>query len=149
MNVLLTGAPGVGKSTCIIKIVRALCKLESNPSSKICGFYTSERRIGRARVDFDGVCVSTGAQCVLASTNGPSTGQRSPKVGRYKVHINEFEKFALDRLQLQHDVTIIVCDEIGKMELFSQPFLDQVRTSKMDYVLLPIECVRKTCWNSR
>jgi nucleoside-triphosphatase THEP1 len=125
MNVLLTGTPGVGKSTCIMKIVRALCEHGSS-SKRVCGFYTCERRIERARVGFDGVCVSTGVQCTLASTTGPGSCVRSPSVGKYKVHIDEFEYFALARLQLQRDVTIIVCDEIGKMELFSQPFTDQV-----------------------
>jgi nucleoside-triphosphatase len=49
--ILVTGAPGAGKTTLVQKIVQKL--LEKRPSLKVKGFTTSEVRERDVRVGFD------------------------------------------------------------------------------------------------
>jgi nucleoside-triphosphatase len=110
---LLTGRPGVGKTT-IIRTVAARMGASAG------GFYTDEirergRRTGFRLVSLDG---TTG---ILASVNisGPH------RVGKYGVHLRDLEQVgvqALLRAIQQPGVPVVVIDEIGKMELFSSDF---------------------------
>lgn len=61
-----------------------------------------------------------GARATLAgvSLSGP------PRVGRYGVDLEAFERVALPALRAERGVVLI--DELGKMELFSQPFREAV-----------------------
>ncbi|KAH7519823.1 hypothetical protein FEM48_Zijuj08G0078100 [Ziziphus jujuba var. spinosa] len=62
---LVTGPPGVGKTTLIIRAFEAL--KASNPSLKLQGFYTREIRQGSDRVGFEVVTLD-GRKAPLAST---------------------------------------------------------------------------------
>ncbi|KAL9148632.1 hypothetical protein ABFS82_12G054800 [Erythranthe guttata] len=121
---LVTGAPGVGKTTLIIRVLEAL-KL-SNPNLKIQGFYTREVREGGERIGFEVVTLD-GRKAPLASTNISSReSQRWPNVGRYKVDVSSFESLALPELQVKEDSDLFVIDEVGKMELFSSSFFPAI-----------------------
>ncbi|KAL8151851.1 hypothetical protein V2J09_021659 [Rumex salicifolius] len=122
--VLLTGPPGVGKTTLIIKVLESL--KSSNPSLKVQGFYTREIRHGSERVGFEVVTVG-GQNAPLASINTSSPESiRWPHVGRYKVDVASFESVALPELQIKEDTNLFVIDEVGKMELYSSSFLPAV-----------------------
>ncbi len=112
---LLTGSPGVGKTTIIAKVV---ARLSVRPG----GFYTEEIRHSGQRTGFRIVTLD-GETGILASVQS-----RSPhRVGRYGVEVEEFERVgvaAIARALVQADVVII--DEIGKMEMFSAAFKDAV-----------------------
>ncbi|CAM8902413.1 unnamed protein product [Rhodiola kirilowii] len=123
---VVTGPPGVGKTTLIMRVVDKL--KASNPKSKFQGFYTSEVREGGERVGFQVVTLD-GRQGPLASAK-TSTAEtvRWPTVGRYKVDVASFESLALPELQLgiNEDTRLFILDEVGKMELFSPLFFPAV-----------------------
>lgn len=108
---LITGKPGVGKTTLVQRII------ERMQSVNMAGFYTTEIRCAGSRLGF-----------VLQGLNGQRRTlahveiESRQRVGRYGVDTNGFEKFleALDLLNPH--VELIVIDEIGKMELFSKRF---------------------------
>src|SRR5262245_14126588 len=74
-NVLLTGQPGCGKTTVILRLVELASDL------RLAGFYTEDLRDRGQRVGFEAVGLSSGLRCVLAHTRSRSR----IKVGRYGV----------------------------------------------------------------
>ncbi|KAA8547592.1 hypothetical protein F0562_004021 [Nyssa sinensis] len=121
---LVTGPPGVGKTTLIIKVLESL-KI-SNPDLKVQGFYTREIREGTERVGFE-VVTSDGRKGPLASTKNSSVESlRWPTVGRYRVDVASFESLALPELQVKEDTDLFIIDEVGKMELYSSSFFPAV-----------------------
>ena len=111
MRLLLTGNPGVGKTTLIRAVVQQLDDI-------VCaGFYTEEKKHAGQRIGFRIVPLD-GDEGTLASV-----GRKTPAVGRYSVHIEEFEKLVLPNLDPEvTPADLYVIDEIGKMELLSRAF---------------------------
>jgi len=112
LNLLVTGKPGVGKTTLVERVVERL-----HVSFRLAGFTTTEVRDSRGeRLGFD-ILTIEGKQGELARV-----GLRSPvRVGRYGVNLEAFERLALPELA-RRDVDLIVIDEIGKMECSSARF---------------------------
>jgi nucleoside-triphosphatase len=111
MRLFLTGNPGVGKTT----LVRAVA--ERLQGIKCAGFYTEETRQRGQRTGFKIVTLD-GQERILASL-----GNRKPTVGKYSVHVEEFEKLILRYLDpVTTPTDLYVIDEIGKMELLSGQF---------------------------
>ncbi len=112
LNLLVTGKPGVGKTTLVERVVEQL-----RGSVRLAGFTTTEvRDPGGQRLGFDIVTVE-GKRGELARL-----GLRSRvRVGRYGVNVEAFEHLALPELA-RRDVDLIVIDEIGKMECSSGRF---------------------------
>jgi nucleoside-triphosphatase len=74
------------------------------------------------RIGFEFIDLSTDDKSVLASLTG-----RGPKVGKYFVNL-EGCRFAAERLKdAVKNSDIIICDEIGLMELKSKQFIDSVK----------------------
>jgi nucleoside-triphosphatase len=113
---LITGKPGVGKTTLVQKII------ERMRSVKIVGFYTAEIRSTGSRLGFELQGIN-GKRRILAHVDIDS----QYRVGRYGVDIDGFEVFLNTLDLLDPDVELIVIDEIGKMELFSSCFQHLVR----------------------
>ncbi len=112
-TILLTGRPGVGKTTVIMRLADCL------RGQDVSGFYTEEIRERGHRKGFLAVTLS-GRTAVLAHV-----GIRSRfLVGRYGVDVNGFEELALPELGRPCDTILI--DEIGKMECFSGRFVTAV-----------------------
>lgn len=111
-NILLTGRPGVGKTTAIRRTIELL------PELKVGGFVTAAiekrgRRIGFSIRDL------RGAAGVLASTELTS----GPQVSRYRVNVQDIEKIGVPALlSALEEADLVVCDEIGRMELFCPEF---------------------------
>ncbi|CAN7992367.1 unnamed protein product [Ixodes hexagonus] len=118
--VVLTGSPGAGKTTLVKLAVESLTK----HGVSVSGFYTAELREGGRRIGFD-VISTTGKRGPLARIRQLSEGGVGPSVGQYCVNIASFEAIALECLQMPGDV--VVLDEVGKMELFSERFQQRVQ----------------------
>ena len=111
-NFLITGLPGVGKTTLIKKLGEAMLK-HLHPV----GFYTEEIRERGERKGFELISLE-GKKSLLSHKE-----IRSPyQVGQYKVDIKGFEEF-LDSVSFFNPFTsLIIIDEIGKMECLSDRF---------------------------
>jgi nucleoside-triphosphatase len=115
MNYLLTGHPGVGKTTIIKKLLEKL-KLPAG------GFYTEEIREDNIRKGF-AVATLSGFKGVLAHRNFKSRY----KVGKYGVGVYTLNRIGVKEVQMcLMEKKIIVIDEIGKMELLSPQFQEVV-----------------------
>jgi nucleoside-triphosphatase len=113
---LITGKPGVGKTTLIQNIV------ERMRSVKMVGFYTTEILSKGSRLGFE-LQGLNGQRRILAHVDIDSRH----RVGKYRVDTDGFEGFLQTLDLLSADVELIVIDEIGKMELCSNRFRCLVR----------------------
>ena len=116
-TLLLTGRPGIGKTTIIKTVAESL-------GERAGGFYTEEIRGPGGRKGFRLVTLD-GRETVMAHVN--LRGQGRPRVGRYGVDARAVEQVGVAALRraMQKD-QIVVVDEIGKMELFCGPFKEAV-----------------------
>jgi nucleoside-triphosphatase len=114
---LLTGRPGVGKTTVIQAVAEAL-------GDRAGGFYTEEIRGTGRRTGFRLVTLD-GQEAVMSHVDLKGMGR--PRVGRYGVDVGAIERVGVAALrQAMQERRIVVVDEIGKMELFCGPFKDAV-----------------------
>jgi nucleoside-triphosphatase len=114
-HILLTGRPGIGKTTVIVRLVERLQHL------KVAGFYTEEMRERGQRRGFRATTFSD--RSIVMAHVDIKTRHR---VGRYGVDVPAFEQLVLPELARPADLILI--DEIGKMECFSSSFVSTVRS---------------------
>jgi len=115
-NILITGPPGVGKTTLIKKVsekLKDLCPV---------GFYTSEIREKGTRKGFELISFD-GRRVTLAHADmkGPVS------VGKYGVDIGGFEELLKSIPFLKPQGSLIIVDEIGKMECLSHKFTGLIK----------------------
>ncbi len=111
-NILITGTPGAGKTTLVKKLLTQLKHLGA------AGFYTEEVRESGVRKGFELVDLR-GRRSVLSHVRikGPY------RVGKYGVDVVGFDEF-LDTADFHDSQTdLVVIDEIGKMECYSDKFV--------------------------
>jgi nucleoside-triphosphatase len=112
---LLTGRPGVGKTT----VLRRLA--ESLRGWRLAGFYTEELRVAGRRVGFRAVTFD-GAARTMAHVE-----HRGPRVGAYGVDLAVVDSLADGTLQPAPVIDAYLVDEIGKMECLSARFVARMR----------------------
>ena len=108
---LLTGQPGTGKTTLIKNLL-------AGSSINAGGFYTEEIRIEGTRQGFR-INTLDGHAGLLAHTeiSGPY------RVSKYGIDNNALEDIGVSAIKkAAQNKDLIVIDEIGKMELFSESF---------------------------
>lgn len=114
-NILICGPPGVGKTTLIKKILE-------NINLRAGGFYTKEIKENDRRVGFKIISL-VNQKGILAHIS--VKGMK--RVGRYGVNIYDLENIGVKSLnQALRDDDLIIIDEIGKMEIFSDKFKEKV-----------------------
>ncbi len=125
-NILLTGRPGIGKTTVIHKFITK-CPLKTG------GFFTREIREHGTRMGFTIEAISSGEECqqdtyiiqkaVLAHVKSKS----SFRLGRYGVNVSAMEEVGIAALREGlRKAGILIIDEIGRMEMYSQQFQKEV-----------------------
>ena len=113
-NLLLTGRPGCGKTTVVCRVVRQMAE------GQLAGFYTEEIRREGDRLGFEAIGLG-GGRCVLAHKDFRTKW----RVGRYGVELDAFNSLVRAELGKSTDaVDLFVIDEIGKMECFSEVFVE-------------------------
>jgi nucleoside-triphosphatase len=112
---LITGPPGVGKSTMVSRVVLRL----KSAGVIVGGCTTAEQREGGTRVGFAVRDLTSGRTGQLASV----TSRFGPRVGRYRVNLNDLASVGAAGLSTAADTSeVIVIDEVGPMELVSPEF---------------------------
>ncbi len=120
-SLLLTGPPGIGKTTIIRRVAAGLA------GRRVRGFTTEEIREGGERIGFAVEAVG-GERLVLAHLKSESRY----RVGRYGVEIARLERIVDTALALDDDADVYLVDEIGKMECLSSSFVRAV-TRLLDF----------------
>jgi nucleoside-triphosphatase len=115
-KILLTGDPGCGKTTVVRRVVERLTDHVS-----MTGFLTEEIRELGTRKGFRGRTLD-GQDFLLAHVDSES----DLRVGPYGVEIEGLERVGLPSLTPTAKTDLIVLDEIGKMESFSEVFRERV-----------------------
>jgi nucleoside-triphosphatase len=112
---LVTGRPGIGKTTVLLNAAEEL----KAKGYRVEGMISKEfRREGR-RVGFEVVNFGTGLRGWLAHVE-QSVG---PQVGKYKVNLDDLDSIGANAvLDAIRNADVVIIDEIGPMELFSQAF---------------------------
>jgi len=123
-NILITGLPGVGKTKLVKKLVEELKQFHP------VGFYTEEIREEGTRKGFALISLD-GKRGLLSHTD-----IKSPhRVGTYRVDVKGFEVFLTFLPLLNPSTRLVIIDEIGKMECFSEQFKECL-----------IECLNSEKW---
>jgi len=117
---LLTGAPGVGKTTVLIKTVEAL----RAQGVSVGGMISREAREGNVRVGFEITDLTSNKRGWLAHVNQKS----GPQVGKYRVNLQDLESIGAKAIvEAVEKCAVVAVDEVGPMELFSQRFKQAVK----------------------
>ena len=116
---LLTGSPGVGKTSLVLRIVESLRANGYN----VGGMVSREVRVEHDRVGFEILNLNTGRKGWLAHV----AQKEGPQVGRYRVNIGDLEAIGVEAITSAVATSdVIVIDEIGPMELHSRKFREAV-----------------------
>jgi len=131
VKIAIIGKPRSGKTT----LVKGIYHILKNQGREPVGFYTEEiRRAGR-RYGFDMVNLN-GERLPLARV-----GSHSPfKVGKYAVFIDSIEKTLKELMPQANKNSILIIDEIGKMELLYPPFAEFIENiwQSLDSIIVTI-----------
>lgn len=115
-NIFITGPPRSGKSTLIEEILEEM-------DLKAEGLRTPDIRENGKRKGFKLVDIESGEEGILAHVDV----EKGPSVSRYRVDMDDLREFtekSLDNISKDSDIVII--DEIGTMELYSDYFVEKV-----------------------
>jgi nucleoside-triphosphatase len=117
---LLTGSPGVGKTTVLLKVVEAL----RAKGYSVGGMISREVREGGNRVGFEVLNLTSNRLGWLAHVNQKA----GPQVGKYRVNLEDLNSVGAEAIiSAVEECDVVAVDEVGPMELFSEKFKQAVR----------------------
>lgn len=110
---LLTGTPGVGKTTLLRSVAERIAHLS------VGGFLTEEvRDVEGRRTGFRAATFGGHSRTIADVKRGGGD-----RVGRYGVDVQAIDELAEAELRQREDVDLYLIDEIGKMECLSNRFV--------------------------
>ncbi len=113
---LLTGVPGIGKTTVIRRLARRLT------GRRLGGFYTDELREAGSRRGFQLIGFN-GVERLIAHVNF----SKRARVGKYGVDVAALDEMAEALLMPDTVAELYLVDEIGRMECYSARFVAAMR----------------------
>lgn len=115
--IVITGVPGIGKTTIVTRVAQEL----KERGVRVGGVISKEIRASNIMIGFEFVDLATNDRDILASVTASG-----PRIGKYSVNLSGciFAADRLDHALINSDV--IICDEIGPMELKSEEFVEAV-----------------------
>lgn len=114
-HIFLTGPPRIGKTTIILKVIERL-KLRG---TKIGGMISQEILERGIRMGFKIIDLETNREGILAHVKQ----RNGPRVGKYRVCLEDLNEVGTKAiLKACRRASLIVIDEIGPMELYSNEF---------------------------
>ncbi|MGQ9530552.1 MAG: NTPase [Candidatus Bathycorpusculaceae bacterium] len=117
---LLTGVPGVGKTTVLLKSIEVLKTM----GHSVGGMISREVRSCGTRVGFEILDLESGRRGWLAHVNQ----KIGPQVGKYRVNLEDLDAVGVEAiLKAVEKCDVVAIDEVGPMELFSKKFRAAVR----------------------
>jgi nucleoside-triphosphatase len=120
--VVVTGRPGVGKTTVFLHVTDSLRALGMG----LGGFVSSEVRVRGDRVGFQIVDLNSNRKGWLAHVDQ----ENGPKVGKYRVNTRDLVEIGVESIKTsirEGSIDVIAIDEIGPMELTSLEFVRAIR----------------------
>lgn len=116
----ITGSPGSGKTTVLLKAIEAL----KARGHRVGGMISREARTSGTRVGFEILDLGSGRRGWLAHVNQ----KQGPRVGRYRVNLEDLNDIGAGAiLKAVENFDVIAIDEIGPMELHSERFKEAVK----------------------
>jgi len=118
-NWLITGKPGVGKTTIIERLHESL----EEAGYAVGGVIAPEIRVEGERTGFHVIDLSSGNRAHLADANRTE----GPEVGTYRVSLEAIERIvpaALGDARAEADIVLI--DEIGPMQVAANVFVEEI-----------------------
>ena len=116
--IVLTGAPRVGKTTIAMDVAQKL----NERGVRVGGVASMEVRTNNVRTGFEFIDLTTNDRKILASVT-----ENGPRVGKYFVSLSGCQFAASRLINALINSDVIICDEIGPMELKSKEFVDAAR----------------------
>ncbi len=115
----MTGRPGIGKTTVLLNVAEEL----RAKGYYVGGMISRELRREGSRVGFEIIDFTTGERGWLAHVNQLA----GPQVSKYRVNLHDLDSIGAKAIRTAlKDADVIVIDEVGPMELFSQAFRQAV-----------------------
>jgi len=122
---LITGEPGMGKSTALSRIILDV----KTAGFTVGGVLTREIRTRGERQGFRLVDISSEESEILAGIQGIV----GPRIGKYKIDLKVLSSLAVKALEHANASSdLIACDEVGPMELLSPEFRKAVRKNVLE-----------------
>jgi len=121
-KILLTGRPGVGKTTVLVETIR---ELEAR-GLRVGGMISREVRDGGVRVGFEISDLASGRKGWLAHV----AQQEGPQIGKYRVNLKDLVEIGVNAIYWaasDSTISVIAIDEVGPMELCSEDFRNAVK----------------------
>ena len=116
---MLTGSPGVGKTTVLVRVVERL----KSKGYIVGGMLSREVRSSGNRVGFEILSLTNNQHGWLAQVDQ----KQGPQVGKYRVNLFDLDRVGVAAIAEAVDACeVIAVDEIGPMELFSDSFKEVV-----------------------
>jgi len=116
----LTGNPGIGKTTVLLRVAEAL----KARGYSVGGMVSREVRTCGTRVGFEISDLGSSRRGWLAHVSQKS----GPQIGKYRVNMQDLDAIGVEAiLRAVEDFDVVVIDEVGPMELFSEKFKMAVR----------------------